>query len=382
MRLLARFRGFVPVLLLAACASEGALRVEDEPAHQESAASDAPFAWRLPRGFPKPPVPADNPMSVAKVALGRRLFYDPRLSGNQTFSCATCHKQERAFADEHPVGVGATGELHTRGAMSLANIAYNPTLTWGNPQVTSLERQAEVPLFGTHPVELGMQSAEEVEARLRDEPLYEPLFRAAFPGDPSPVVMVNVTRAIAAFERTLISGTAPYDQWLAGDAEALSASAQRGFFLFNSEKLECFHCHQGVNFTDHFVFEGQAFRRAPPFHSTGLYDVDGAGSYPAPNTGVHSVSNRLEDMGMFKAPTLRNIALTAPYMHDGSLKTLSDVLDHYAAGGRARSARTDPLMIGFALTGEERADVIAFLESLTDRAFVTDPAFADPWARD
>jgi cytochrome c peroxidase len=318
-------------------------------------------------------------MSEAKVALGRHLFYDTRLSGNETFSCASCHEQARAFADTLAVGLGATGERHTRGAMSLANVAYSPTLTWANPRVTELERQANVPLFGDDPVELGMESGMQVVARLIDVPIYQQLFGAAFPGDGTPITMDNVGRAIAAFERTLISGDAPYDRWLAGDVDAISESAQRGYALFNSEKLECFHCHDGFMFSDQVTWQGKAITSAP-FHNTGLYDVDGTGSYPVRNTGVHSVTGQARDMGMFKAPTLRNIALTAPYMHDGSIATLSAVLDHYAAGGRARSARTDPLMIGFTLDAHERADVIAFLESLTDPSFITNPAFADPWA--
>ena len=339
---------------------------------------DAAFAWVLPPGFPPPPVPADNPMSHAKVALGLHLFYDVRLSVNQTFSCATCHEQARAFADARPVGLGATGELHTRGSMSLANIAYSPTLTWANPRVTELERQLNAPLFGTDPIELGMESASEVEARLRDEPRYASLFAAAFPAEPAPITMVNVARALAAFQRTLISGRSPYDRWLAGERDALSESAQRGYTLFNSEQLECFHCHQGFTLSDHVTWQGKA-QPSAPFHNTGLYDIDGRGGYPSRNTGVHAVTGKASEMGMFKAPTLRNIALTAPYMHDGSIATLSEVLDHYAAGGRARSARTDPLLIGFTLTPEERADVIAFLESLTDEAFIRDPAFSNPW---
>ena len=339
---------------------------------------EAPFTWALPPGFPPPPVPADNPMTHAKVALGRHLFYDVRLSVNQTFACATCHEQTRAFADARPVGLGATGELHTRGSMSLANVAYSPTLTWANPRVTQLERQLNVPLFGTDPVELGMESASQVEARLRDEPRYASLFAAAFPDEPAPITMVNLSRALAAFQRTLISGRSAYDRWLAGERDALSESAQRGYALFNSEQLECFHCHQGFLLSDHVTWQGKAVPSAP-FHNTGLHDVDGRGGYPPPNTGVHGVTGKLADMGMFKAPSLRNIAVTAPYMHDGSIATLSDVLDHYAAGGRARSARTDPLMIGFTLTADERADVIAFLESLTDEAFMRDPAFSDPW---
>lgn len=339
---------------------------------------DAGFLWQLPPGFPVPAVPDDNPMSAEKVEAGRHVFYDKRLSDNQTFSCASCHKQELAFADSVAVSLGSTGQAHTRGPMSLANVAYSPTLTWANPLMTTLERQAQVPIFGDMPIELGMKSIDQVEQRLRAVPEYRALFSAAFPDSAEPVTMTNVLRALASFERTLISGDSPYDRWQAGDETALTDSAKRGHQLFNSERLECFHCHVGFNLSDHVTWQGQAFA-STPYHNTGLYDIDGLGGYPEPNTGVHQVTLKERDMGMFKAPTLRNIALTAPYMHDGSIATLSGVLDHYAAGGRAKSFRTDALLVGFKLSEQERADVIAFLESLTDRTFVTNPAYANPW---
>ena len=341
---------------------------------------DAGFVWNLPKGFSvTPAVPADNPMTNEKVELGRHVFYDTRLSANQTFSCASCHKQELAFTDGRAAGLGSTGQSHTRGSMSLANIGYSPTLTWANPLMTTLERQAQVPIFGDQPIELGMTSIAEVEARFRAIPRYQQLFAAAFPDEPQPITMTNVQRALASFQRTLISGNSPFDRWqFHNQSYAVSDAAKRGFLLFSSEKLECFHCHAGFNFSDHVSYAGQTFVTAP-YHNTGLYDTDGLGGYPAPNTGTHEVTMAERDMGMFKAPTLRNVALTAPYMHDGSIATLSEVLDHYAKGGRARSFRTDPLLIGFTLSDQERADMIAFLESLTDTDFITNPKTKDPW---
>ena len=342
------------------------------------------FRWELPANFPRPNVPVANPMSIEKVALGRHLFYDKRLSVNETQSCASCHKQELAFADERAVGLGATGQPHTRGSMSLANVAYSPTLTWSNPVMLELERQLQVPLFGDNPVELGMRSQEDVLKRLRGVPRYQELFAAAYPGEAEPITMINVARAIATFERTLLSGNAAYDRYLAGDASALSDSAKRGMVFVTSNedhRFECNHCHGGFNFSDHVTYEsGPEFGANPPYHQTGLYDLDGNGAYPPPNTGIHDVSQKPDDMGKFKAPTLRNIALTAPYMHDGSIKTLSEVLDHYSKGGRARNAaRTDQFVQPFEITAQEKADIIAFLESLTDQQFITDPKLADPW---
>jgi cytochrome c peroxidase len=358
------------------------LDASTEPADGSALAG---FTWTLPQvRWPLPPVPTDNPMSDAKVELGRFLFYDLRMSANGTSSCASCHKQELAFTDGRAVGRGSTGELHTRGAMSLANVGYAETLTWANPRMTELERQAQVPMFGDRPIELGNTSVRELEARLREEPRYPELFARAFPDDDEPLAALNVRRALAAFQRTLISGNSAYDRYQRGEESALSDAAKRGMrFVTTNEdhRFECNHCHGGLFFTDHVTWQGQSEREeAPLYHQTGLYDIDGQGGYPAPNTGVFDVSLAPSDMGKFKAPTLRNIALTAPYMHDGSIATLSEVLDHYARGGRARvEGKTDPLLQPFSLTEQEKADIIAFLESLTDHAFISDPRFADPW---
>jgi cytochrome c peroxidase len=343
------------------------------------------FVWALPdKSWPRPPVPGDNPMSEAKVELGRHLFYDTRLSANGTTSCASCHKQELAFSDGRAVGVGATGELHSRGAMSLANVGYAETLTWANPIMRTLEQQAHVPIFGDRPIELGYASIPELESRLREEPRYEALFAAAFPEGEQPISIGNITRALGAFQRTLISGNSAYDRFQRGERDALSESAQRGMsFVTTNEdhRFECNHCHGGLFFTDHITWDGRSSRGALPlYHQTGLYDVDGKGGYPEPNTGAFSVTLDPSDMGKFKAPTLRNIALTAPYMHDGSIATLSEVLDHYAQGGRAQvPGKTDDLLQPFAISAQEKVDIIAFLESLTDDEFVTSPRFADPW---
>jgi len=348
------------------------------------------YDWRLPPGFPAPAVPEDNPMTLAKVELGRRLFYDTRLSDNGTYSCAKCHEQALAFTDAKAQAVGSTGQMHARGSMSLANVAYAATLTWAHPYLVSLERQAQLPMFGDTPIELGLRSQGELEARLAAIPEYSDSFAVAFPGDEQPISLTNTERAIASFERSLISGNAPFDRWLmGGDESVLSDSAQRGFVLFNSEKFECYHCHGGFAFTDHVIFADEAFPQIL-FHNTGLYNIDGRGAFPVPNTGVQSVSENPADMGRFKAPTLRNIAVTAPYMHDGSIATLSAVLDHYAAGGRTLSTGANAgigsqnpfksnFVRGFRMTEDERLDLLAFLESLTDREFLENPAHSDPF---
>lgn len=348
------------------------------------------YRWPLGEALPVPLVPEDNPMSDAKVELGRHLFYDQRLSGNQTQSCASCHLQEFAFTDGLAVAEGSTGEQTPRNAMSLANVAYSTTLTWANPLLLDLEQQMLVPLFGAEPVELGLRGLEdELLARLREVPRYHELFAAAFPDEADPISLHNLTRALACFERRLLSGDSAYDRFAAGDAAALSESAKRGALLFSGEKLECFHCHAGFNFQDSVAYAGKPPRNGL-FHNTGLYNIDGKGAYPPGNTGLHAFTGAAADMGRFRVPTLRNIAVTAPYMHDGSIATLDEVLDHYAAGGRtiaegphAGVGRDNPykssFIRGFELSDQERADVLAFLESLTDEHFLTDPELADPW---
>jgi cytochrome c peroxidase len=293
------------------------------PADHADAHRPDPTAWQwvLPPGFPEPRVPADNPMSAAKVELGRHLFYDTRLSGTGTFACATCHLQALAFADPRPRAVGATGEVHPRGSMSLANVAYVPALTWANPNERRLEQQALTPMFGETPVELGLAGLEDtLTARLWRDPRYQRMFRAAFPDMPQPVTVATITRALAAFQRTLISGDSPFDRAQRGDSAAMSAAAHRGAQLFFSERLECFHCHGG------FLFSGTVdhVRLASPeveYHNTGLYNIGGTGAFPPANPGLREFTGVPEDEGRFKAPTLRNIAVTAPYMHDGSAAT-------------------------------------------------------------
>jgi cytochrome c peroxidase len=351
-----------------------------------------PYEWNLPPGFPYPNVPADNPMTKEKVELGRYLFYDKRLSFNQTQSCATCHQQAKAFTDGRAQGVGSTGELHPRGPMSLVNVAYSPVLTWANPLVRTLEKQAQVPLFGDDPIELGMTGKEDVLVeRLKSDERYSKLFAAAFPAEAEPISLRTVTQAIASFERTILSGDSPYDRYRNGDdSNAISESAKRGEALFFSERLECFHCHGGFNFTGSVDYLDKGFAEVE-FHNTGLYNLKGQLSYPAPNLGLYNFTHQDEDVGKFKAPTLRNIALTAPYMHDGSVATLEDAIDHYSAGGRtvatgpnagvgADNPNKSEFVKHFDLTAGERNDVLEFLKSLTDTTVLVDPALSDPFA--
>ncbi|MDX1566531.1 MAG: di-heme enzyme [Longimicrobiales bacterium] len=360
------------------------------------------FAWNLPDGFPEPRVPEDNPMTEAKVELGRRLFYDQRLSGNGTQSCASCHQQDLAFTDGRAVGIGSTGEAHPRASMSLTNIGYQPVLTWMNPDEESLAHQTLTPLFGTEPVELGMASESELMSRVQGDDLYRSLFAEAFPDQDNRFTVDNVSRALASFQRTLISGNSPEDRFRRGDESALSESAKLGRELFFSERplasgdsVGCFRCHGGTFFTGTFDYADKAVAEIQ-FDNNALYNIDidgdgeGDGAYPEPNQGLIVHTGNPEHMGRFKVPTLRNIALTAPYMHDGSIANLDEVLDHYAAGGRtiesgpnagdgSQSPLKSEFITGFTITAEERQAVIDYLHALTDQDFIEDERLSNPW---
>jgi cytochrome c peroxidase len=350
----------------------------------------APYAWTLPRGFPAPPVPVDNPMSDAKVELGRYLFYDTRLSGNGTQSCASCHVQALAFTDGRAQGIGSTGQVHPRGSMSLVNVAYAGALNWANPTMKRLEDQALVPMYGDHPIELGLDRGDSWLRAIETDPTYRRLFRDAFPAEDQAFTSANVTKAVATFERSIVSARSPYDRYhFDREDAAVSDAAKRGEVLFHSRPLSCFTCHGGVHFSSAM---GSSAVMRMEFHNTGLYNLAGLLSYPATNTGVHDVTHNPADVGKFKAPTLRNIALTAPYMHDGSVATLEDAIDHYAAGGRTIASgalqgvgrdnpNKSPVIRGFAITAAQKADLVEFLRTLTDQALIQDPRFSNPWRR-
>lgn len=351
------------------------------------------FDWQLPAGFPYPNVPADNPVTAAKVNLGRYLFYDKRLSANQTQSCATCHLQNYAFTDHRDRAIGSTGEVHSRSAMSLANVAYSPALTWANPTMRRLEQQTLVPIFGDHPVEMGMEGKEQLLIQRLKDAHYQKLFQDAFPNDKDPFMLVNIVKAITSFERTIISGRSPYDQYRTGqNPKAISAEAKRGEALFYSERAECFHCHGGFNFTGTVDYLDKGFAEVE-FHNNGLYNIKGDLSYPNDNPGIYEFTQDPADVGRFKAPSLRNVAITGPYMHDGSIPTLSDVIDHYSQGGRtitsgphagvgANNPNKSEFIKPIGFTKKEKAELLAFLNSLTDQELLVDERYSNPWLKE
>jgi cytochrome c peroxidase len=372
----------------------------------DTASASEAWVWDLPDNILPPRVPEDNPMSAAKVELGRFLFYDTRLSANETQSCASCHQQELAFTDGLAQAEGSTGDIHPRNSMMVANAGYAASLTWANNVVDKLEEQALVPMFGEDPVELGMAGMEdELLRRMREDESYPDMFGAAFPAESDPIVLGNITKAIAAFQRQLTSFDSRVDRWNRGDKTVLNASEQNGMRLFFggtteagvSDALECFHCHGGFLFSQASDHEQNVFDQKS-FINNGLYNLDEDGSYPSGNQGLYDLTFDPEQKGQFKPPSLRNIAVTAPYMHDGSIETLEEVVRHYERGGRlvpdgtmingedvSGDGRDNPnkssFLNGFEITDQEREDVLAFLRALTDEEFLNNPAHSDPFAK-
>ena len=324
-------------------------------------AAEHDYTWQLPPGFPIPNVPADNPMSEAKVALGKKLFFDPILSANGTQSCASCHMETVAFSDPRKVSAGSTGQLLPRQSMSLINIAYATHLTWQNPSLTSLEAQLHVPLFAQDPIELGFIDADALVVAFKAAGGdYPTLFEQAFAG--GDITMSHIEKAVAAFERTLIAGDSPFDRYQRGEKGALSTAALRGHDLFFGDALRCSRCHGGFTFANPTDANDRVDNRSG-FANNGLHLP---GDYDPENEGVFAHTGQEKDRHLFKIPTLRNIALTEPYMHDGSLSSLEEVVDFYATGGKAHPNK-DELVAGFTLDETQKSDLIAFLEALTSQ---------------
>jgi cytochrome c peroxidase len=309
-----------------------------------AAAAGADPRPKGPPGLPDPWIPGDNPGTFARVDLGRRLFSDPILSRDRTTSCATCHPPEKAYADGRPLAVGIRGQVQKRHAPTLLNAAYARRLFWDG-RARSLEEQAGQP--NVNPTEMDLTEAEAV-ARLASDPDYPARFERAF-GSPG-VDFERIRKAIAAFERTLLAGDAPFDRWWNGDATAMDEAAERGFRLFMG-RARCSSCHP--------VRQSYALFTDEDFHNTGAGEGEG---FDDPGLGART--GRAEDARKFRTPTLRNVALTAPYMHDGSQATLEDVVDFYDRGG-VPNPGLDPDMRPLLLSRRDRADLVAFLKALT-----------------
>lgn len=310
----------------------------------------APLTIAAPLGLPAVPVPSDNPLTSDTVTLGRRLYYDTRLSLDSTVSCASCHDPRYGFADPKPFSEGVQKKLGGRNSPTVFNAAYYETQFWDG-RAPTLEKQAEGPV--QNPVEMA-HTLKGVEERLNGDPTYKAAFEKAF--GPGPITYEKVEKAIASFERTVVSANSPFDRWYYGkDEKAVSASVKRGFEVFRrADKGNCAACHT--------IGEKHALFTDNKFHNLG---VGVYGDEQLKDLGRYDVTKQEKDKGAFRTPSLRNIALTAPYLHDGSRKTLKEVMDFYVGGGNSNPHR-DPLIkpLDF-LTGQEQQDLLAFLEALT-----------------
>lgn len=404
--ILNRIFALLIVIALGGCQSSQYERVENKTLEQVRL-----FQLNAQAGFSMPVIPETNPLTDAKIKLGRYLFYDKRISANEVQSCESCHQQDKAFADGKSLPHGTSGDLLARNSQGLSNVAYNVNYTWANPTLTTLEQQILIPLTAEapDPVEIGINGSnqEEIIQRFRVLPIYQDMFSAAFPDENDPFTLSNMIKALASFNRILISDRSPFDK---GE---LSASAKRGQDLFFSEKADCFHCHDGFNFSISSKTEKSIAIASQRFFNNGLYNLSQDGDYPINNQGAFSVTSNDKDKGSFRPPSLRNVELTAPYMHDGSINTLEGVVEFYANGGRnitqvndvenlalinqslgkgdneiahlLGDGRDNPnklangFVTGFTATAQEKEDLVNFLKSLTDQEFITDERFSNPF---
>jgi cytochrome c peroxidase len=311
--------------------------------------SNTPYVIETPYGFPNMSIPSDNPMTVEGVFLGEKLFKDPILSANNTLACIDCHQQNFSFSEPNQFSTGIDNNQGVRNASALINVGWNTSFNWDGSSLT-LEQQAFEPV--TNPIEMH-NSWSNVEIVLNLDSEYPGLFKEAF--NINYIDSNHIVKAIAQYERTLISANSKLDRYL-NNEEQLSVSELNGYAIFNTEKGDCFHCHASQLFMDNL------------YHNNGL-DLE-----PFLDLGRAKVTSNALDNGKFKTPTLRNIEMTAPYMHDGRFATLEEVVEHYDSGGKY-STTIDPLMkklgIGLQLTNQEKQDLIAFLKTLSDVNFIS-----------
>lgn len=325
-----------------------------------------PYTLDTPATLPNMPQPADNPLTVEGIALGRKLFYDPILSNDSTQSCASCHAQLFGFTDNGKKFSRGIDQLDgTRNSMALINLGYNLNFFWDGRE-NSLENQALRPV--ENPVEMHETWADAV-CKIMSQPGYRHEFYKAFGA--KTITPTEVTKAIAQFERTMISGQSKFDLAIQpGSGVFLTEQEYAGYLMFITEQADCFHCHQ---------HNAYLFNDNTP-HNNGLDSIVNAADFA--DLGYGGVTQNAYDNGKFRTPTLRNIALTAPYMHDGRFATLSEVIDHYSHDIKP-SPSLDPIIATKFGTGkhfseEEKQNLIAFLNTLTDTAFIHNPAFSKP----
>ncbi len=327
-----------------------------------------------------------------RVKLGKYLFYDRRLSVNHTRSCATCHNQEFAFTDGYKKAIGAFADVHQRNTQPLFNLGYLKYLTAADSSVHSALDQIKNPLYNDHPIEMGIKGHEEkILLPILQDKKYKSLFAESFPGENDPISWKNIEISISDFLYTIVSDHSPFDQYKKGDSGKLSARQKRGMQLFFSNELKCSSCHGGFNFSTPTVTNQEG--RTIFYFNTGLYNIDGKGAYPDNDNGLYQYTHKRNDIGKFRVPSLRNLAFTAPYLHDGSASSLREVIDIYRNGGRnihkgmnkgdgRLSPNKDPRVTGFKLSNEDGKNLVDFLLSLTDSSLTRNSLFANPFTED
>lgn len=328
--------------------------------------------------------------------LGQYLFFDTRLSFNNTKACASCHDPKFAFSDSYRRSITASGDRVLHNAPSLLNVSENFYFDWANPSVTTLLKQSDRPMLSVTPIELGITGHEqEILDRLSRDNIYSARFPNAFPYPDSyrdegnrenTFTILNIKKALEAYVRSLRSASSPYDKYVSGDSTALTPEARKGMVLFFSNKLKCASCHPPPLFTNAAITKNTD----SIYFNTGLYNINNSGLYPATDNGVRLLSGKREDDGKFKTPTLRNVELTAPYTHDGSVNSLDEMIDIYQRGGRLLQnhpwqgdGKLNPnkhaSITGFRLTTDEKRQLIHFLVSLTDTTLLVNPKFQNPF---
>ena len=323
---------------------------KNEPVAVPPGPAEKPDYDKLPAGLDPDlrEIPADNPITHEKVVLGKHLYFDKRLSADDTIACATCHHPDKGWTDQAAVSTGIEGQTGGRSAPTVINRVFSKAQFWDG-RAASLEEQAKGPI--TNPIEMGMADHDTTVKKIAAIAGYKPLFKAAF-GDET-VDIDRIAKAIATFERTIVSGDSPFDKYQAGDKTAMNESAVRGLDLFKN-KARCSVCHAGLNFTDE------------KYHNLGVgYGKD---------QGRMDFTKNEADNGQFRTPTLRNIVDTAPYMHDGSEATLMDVVEFYDKGGE-KNPHLDKEMKPLELTDQEKNDLVEFMKALSGTVTpVTEPA--------
>ena len=335
----------------------------------------------------------DNPFDEQKAATGHYLFYDRRISFNKTKSCASCHDPAFSFSDGYRRSIGATGDNVQHNAPALINIVFLKYLTAADSSIHYPEQQINNPFFHNHPVELGWKGNESfILKRLEQDSFYAKNMSAAFAGEQPVFTIKHLQQCITSFIKTIVSFDAPYDRYIQkGDSNAMTYAARNGMKLFFSDSLACAKCHGGSGFATPLVKDSSD--RQLFYFNTGLYNINGTGGYPSADQGLIELTKRKGDMGKFRVPTLRNLAFTAPYFHDGSAATLEDVVALYENAGRviqtgplAGDGRINPikhpLIKGFRLSLQQRSDLVHFLLSLSDTTVCNNPLYTNPFIGD